>query len=136
MSEDTALRAHLEDIERDTSTMQRLHQRATRLAEIRKSYESSGNDERAEQLQWEISVLFFTRMNLGPLRDGSRVAIWDDQLIIPDKGLDYLEKRVKETHNPIHRSIYADFLWKRGRGSIVETVRPSTPVYCYCRNGF
>lgn len=66
MSEDASLRERLEEIERGALTLQRSHQYAAKLAEIRNSYESAGNRERVEQLQREISVLFFALMILAP----------------------------------------------------------------------
>jgi hypothetical protein len=131
--------AWFEEIEKDTSTLRWFHQRAAKLAEIERRYVSAGDHKRAEQLQWEISIFYKPPMTLRDHPRDQSTTPWNEQLILPNKALDYLETRVRKTPNPIHRSLYADVLWGKKRGHEYAEAAIDSYLECadiYLQNGW
>lgn len=114
--EDRSPEELLREIENDTSTQ--WYERVAKLVQVRNIYESRKDSNKAEQIQWEINV-FYQRPILSSARrkdNGSKADRFVNLFSVPDKGLDYLQERVRETQNPIRRSLYSDFIWERRRG--------------------
>jgi len=129
----------LEELEKDVSSLRRPHQRAEKFAKVQEIYDKRGERDKVEQMQWEINLLYQLPVSFRLQREkvGSRFNPYSEKLIIPECGLDYFEKRVRETSNPIHRALYSDFLWERGRSYKYAEIAIDSYLECaniYLRN--
>lgn len=120
----------LREIENDTSTQ--WYERTAKLVKVRDICQNRRDSNKAEQIQWEIDV-FYQRPTLSSARrkdNGSKADRFVNLFSVPDKGLDYLQERVKETQNPVHRSLYSDFVWERGRGHQYAEIAIDSYLQC------
>jgi len=130
--------SYLEKIEKDVSLLRWPHQRAQEFSKAQEIYNKRGECDKAEQTQWEINLFYqILPFKLRREKVGSRFNPWSEKLVIPDRGLDYFEKRVTETSNPIHRATYSDFLWEKGRSYKYAEIAIDSYLECadiYLRN--